>query len=57
MRRILAGTAIAATAALYSVGTAAPASAICRYYPPLPVCLPACPLPDPHDPLPYACPL
>lgn len=55
MRRLLIGAVIAAAA---SAGfTAAPASAICRYYDPLPVCLPSCPLPDPQRPLPYACPL
>lgn len=55
MRRLFIGAVIATAA---SAGfTATPASAICRYMDPLPVCLPACPLPDPHDPLPYACPL
>lgn len=54
MRRILIAAVIAASAAGFA--SAPPASAICRYYFNL-VCLPQCPLPDPHDPLPYACPL
>lgn len=56
MRRLLATSLIAATAALPLLGTA-PASAICRYWDPIPVCMPACPLPDPNDPFPYYCPL
>lgn len=56
MRRLITAAAIVATAALPLLGTS-PASAVCRYMDPLPVCLPACPLPDPDDPFPYACPL
>lgn len=54
MRRLLAAALVAAAAG--SIGAATPASAICRQFIG-PICLPACPLPDPHRPLPYACPL
>jgi hypothetical protein len=54
MRRILVAAVVAASAG--SFAAAPPASAICRQLVG-PVCLPACPLPDPDDPLPYACPL
>ncbi|HEX8003396.1 MAG TPA: hypothetical protein VF519_11950 [Mycobacteriales bacterium] len=54
MRRLFIAAVIAAAAG--SVGSAAPASAICRPFIG-PICLPACPLPDPNDPLPYTCPL
>lgn len=55
MRRLIVTAAIAATAALPLLGTS-PASAVCRPFLG-PICLPACPLPDPDDPFPYACPL
>lgn len=55
MRRLLIAAAIAATAGALSSG-ATPASAVCRPFLG-PICLPDCPLPDPDDPFPYACPL
>ncbi len=54
MRRLFVGAVIVAAA---TAGFSAPqASAVCRPFLG-PICLPACPLPDPNDPLPYACPL
>lgn len=54
MRRLLVAAVIAAAAG--SFGAASPASAVCRQFIG-PICVPSCPLPDPDDPLPYACPL
>jgi hypothetical protein len=55
MRRLVLAALIAASAATGIAG-AGPAAAVCRPFLG-PVCLPQCPLPDPNDPLPYACPL
>lgn len=54
MRRLLVAALIAASAGAIGAGT--PASAVCRPFIG-PICLPACPLPDPNRPLPYYCPL
>lgn len=54
MRRLVLAAVIAASAAGFA-GTQ-PAAAVCRPFIG-PICLPACPLPDPQQPLPYYCPL
>lgn len=53
MRRLVLAAVLAASAAGFA--GAPPASAVCRPFLG-PLCLPACPLPDPNDPFPYACP-
>ena len=55
MRRLVLAALVASSAAGLTGGVT-PASAVCREFIG-PICLPACPLPDPNDPLPYACPL